>query len=227
MKFGEEERLRTDFEKQIANIEMNALRAQMNPHFIFNCLNSIDRYIITNNTKKASEYLNHFGRLIRLILQNSRSNYVNLKDELEALELYLKLEQMRFRHSFDYEINIPPDINPENYEIPPMLIQPYVENAIWHGLNHKDEKGKVSISISINNDIVTCVIEDDGIGRMASKAMMKAKEIKRQSMGMNITSERMAIINKIHDTNNNVRIIDLYDESNKPKGTQVVLNISL
>lgn len=222
-----EESLQADFEKQIANVEMSALRAQMNPHFIFNCLNSIDRYIIKNDTKKASEYLNNFGRLIRLILQNSRSNYVNLKDELEALELYIKLEQMRFRNSFDYEIHIQPDINPENYEIPPMLIQPYVENAIWHGLNHKKEKGKVSINISVKDDIVICIVEDNGIGRAASKAMMNNKEIKRQSMGMNITSERMAIINKLYATNNHVDIIDLYNSNKKPLGTRVVLNISL
>lgn len=222
-----EESLQAEFEKQIANVEMSALRAQMNPHFIFNCLNSIDRYIIKNDTKKASEYLNNFGRLIRLILQNSRSNYVNLKDELEALELYMKLEQMRFRNSFDYEIHVQHDINPENYEIPPMLIQPYVENAIWHGLNHKKEKGKVMVSICIHNDIVICTVEDNGIGRAASKAMMNNKEIKRQSMGMNITSERMAIINKLYDTYNHVDIIDLYNDQGNPLGTRVILNISL
>ena len=213
--------------RKISELTQANLRQQMNPHFIFNCLNSIDRYIIKNDTKKASEYLNNFGRLIRLILQNSRSDYVNLKDELEALELYIKLEQMRFRNSFDYEINIQPTLNPENYEIPPMLIQPYVENAIWHGLNHKKEKGKVCVNISIKNDVIICTIQDNGIGRAASRAMMNNKEIKRQSMGMSITSERIAIINKLHATNNYVEIIDLYDEDQNPLGTRVLLNISL
>ncbi len=141
----EAEHLRSEFEIQIANVEMNALRAQMNPHFIFNCINSIDRYIISNDMRKASEYLNHFGRLIRLILQNSRANYVNLKDEIEALELYIKLEQMRFHHPFCYQIDISSGLNPENYEIPPMLIQPFVENAIWHGLHPKEGKGAVKV----------------------------------------------------------------------------------
>ena len=131
-----EERLKSEFEKQLSSVEMNALRAQMNPHFLFNCLNSIDSYIIKNETKMASEYLNKFARLVRLILQNSRSNYVNLKDELEALELYMSMESLRFRHKFEYEISIGESIAIENIEIPPMLIQPFVENAIWHGLMH-------------------------------------------------------------------------------------------
>lgn len=222
-----EEQLRSEFELKIANIEMSALRAQMNPHFIFNCLNSIDRYIIRNDTRKASEYLNSFGRLIRLILQNSRADYINLKDEIESLELYIKLEQMRARHSFDYEICVAPDLVPENYEVPPMLLQPFVENAIWHGLSPKKDRGKVKISISKGREVIRCVIEDDGIGREAAQAINDAKQVKRQSMGMHITSERMEIINKMYHTNNRVRIIDLHDEEGKARGTKVVLSIPL
>jgi len=206
---------------------MNALRAQMNPHFIFNCLNSIDRYIISNDMRKASEYLNHFGRLIRLILQNSRANYVNLKDEIEALELYIKLEQMRFHHTFCYQIDISPGLNPENYEIPPMLIQPFVENAIWHGLHPKEGKGAVKVGIRRGDDVITCTVEDDGIGRAAAKAIKDAQPIKRKSMGMHITEERIEIINKLFQTNNKIDIIDLYDEQGKAKGTRVVLHIPI
>ena len=222
-----ESRLAEQFEKQKAELEMSALRAQMNPHFIFNCLNSIESYIIKNDTKKASEYLNRFGRLIRLILQNSRGNYVNLQDELEALNLYIQLEQMRFKNSFSYAIILADSFNPENYEIPPMLIQPYVENAIWHGLNHRENGGEVSIKIQKIDDVFRCIIEDNGIGRVASTKIQDAKKIKRKSMGMDITQERIEIVNKIYNTQNKVEIEDLYNYANKAVGTRVTLFIPL
>ena len=219
--------LKAEFEKKVADLEMRALRAQMNPHFIFNCLNSIDAYIIKNDTRKASEYLNNFSRLVRLILQHSRSAYVNLKDELEALELYLKLEQMRFRNSFEYEILLKNHLTPENYEIPPMLIQPFVENAIWHGLNYKENAGRVTIEIHVEGDLLVCIIEDNGIGREASAAIRASKKVKRKSMGMGITTERIELINNMYQTNNEVEIQDLYDESGNANGTRVVLQIPL
>ncbi|MCB0643223.1 MAG: histidine kinase, partial [Phaeodactylibacter sp.] len=222
-----ESRLKADFENQIATIEMSALRAQMNPHFIFNCLNSIELYIIKNDTQKAAAYLSNFSRLVRLILQNSRSNFVNLKDELEALKLYIKLEQMRFRYSFDYVLDIEPGLDPEDYDIPPMLIQPFIENAIWHGLNQKDEKGKVQISIRNGEEVITCTIEDDGIGRVASERINAAKKVKRKSMGMSITQERIDIINKLYNTNNQVEIQDLYSPEGAPSGTRVIINIPI
>ena len=222
-----ESRLKTEFEKKMANVEMSALRAQMNPHFIFNCLNSIESYIIKSDTKKASQYLNNFSRLIRLILQNSRSNYVNLKDEIESIELYIKMEQMRFRDSFSYEINLAEGMNPENFEIPPMLIQPYIENSIWHGLDHDAKDGKVLIEISKGTDTLICVVEDNGIGRKAAAKIRASKKVKRKSMGMDITAERIEIINKIYDTNNKINIEDLYDSNDNPLGTKVTLHIPL
>lgn len=219
--------LKSEFEKKVADLEMSALRAQMNPHFIFNCLNSIEAYIIRNDTKKASEYLNAFGRLVRLILQNSRSSYINLQEELQSIRLYLELEQMRFKNSFSYEIDLKDNLNPEEYEVPPMLIQPFIENAIWHGLNHRDDGGVVKVEITQQAEVLRCIIEDNGIGRVAAQQMRAAQTVKRQSMGMDITMARIQTINKIYDTNNEVQIEDLYDAEQKATGTRITLNISI
>ncbi|HMU46864.1 MAG TPA: two-component regulator propeller domain-containing protein [Chitinophagaceae bacterium] len=222
------EKLKTQYEKKLANVEMTALLAQMNPHFLFNSLNSIDSYIIKNESGKASEYLNNFARLMRLILQNSRSNYTSLKDEIELLELYMQMESLRFKDKFSYEIKVEEGLDVASIVIPPMLIQPYVENAIWHGLMHKKDGtiGKVKIDISEKNNKLVCVIEDNGIGRE------KAEEIKTQkpgnhkrSMGMQITRDRIDLINKLNNTDTSVQIIDLKDENGNPAGTRVELVI--
>jgi anti-sigma regulatory factor (Ser/Thr protein kinase) len=222
------EKLRTQYEKKLANVEMTALLAQMNPHFLFNSLNSIDSYIIKNESGKASEYLNNFARLMRLILQNSRSNYTSLKDEIEALDLYLQMEGLRFKDKFQYEIKIADGMDICSITIPPMLIQPYVENAIWHGLMHKNEgaAGKVEIIINQNDNKLVCVVQDNGIGRE------KAAEIKAQkpgnhkrSMGMQITKDRIDMINKLYNTNTSVQIFDLKDMDGNSAGTKVVLTI--
>lgn len=223
----QENDLKSTFERRVANTEMKALRAQMNPHFLFNCLNSIESYIIRNDTRKASEYLNRFGRLMRLILQNSRNSYVELSEELELLHLYIQLEQMRFRNRFSYDITLSTDLNPEGYEVPPMLIQPFVENAIWHGLNQRDAGGKVTIHVSKQADSLRCVVEDNGIGRVAAGKLRAAQKIKRKSMGMGITAERIDIINKLYDTHNEVTIEDLYDAKGQAAGTRVILDIPI
>ncbi len=197
----------------------------MNPHFLFNCLNSIDHYIIKNETRKASEYLNSFSRLIRLILQNSRSNYVNLKDELETLSLYMEMESLRFNHRFDYEIRVDPGLDLREIEIPPMLIQPFVENAIWHGLMHKAGKGKVALDISKEGSSLMCAIQDDGIGRQKVAELKRGVSSSKKSMGMNITQDRIDTINKIYETNTAVHIVDLKDEKGEAAGTRVELLI--
>jgi ligand-binding sensor domain-containing protein len=223
------ERLRTEFEKKLANVEMSALLSQMNPHFLFNCLNSIDSYIIRNESTKASEYLNNFARLIRLIFQNSRSNYISLKDELETLDLYLQMESLRFRNKFSYEICVDQEVDPSSIDIPPMLIQPYVENAIWHGLMHKSDatERRVALNISRDNGRLVCVIQDNGIGRE------KAQEIKakrpspngKKSMGMQITKDRIEMINKMYNSTTTVNVIDLKEASGEAAGTRVELTI--
>lgn len=222
-----EELMKTDFEKRLANVEMNALRAQMNPHFIFNCLNSIDYYILKNDMEKASDYLNRFSRLIRLILQNSRSNYVNLKDELEALKLYIEMESLRFDEQFDYEVKVAKGLILEEIEIPPMLLQPYVENAIWHGLMQKNGKGKLDLTITKENGHLQCIIEDNGIGREAAMAIRSKSATRRKSMGMQITEDRIGMINRLYNTDATVNITDMKDNKGTAKGTRVNLEIPL
>lgn len=224
-----QERVRTEFEKKLANVEMSALLAQMNPHFLFNSLNSIDSYIIRNESKKASEYLNNFARLIRLILNNSRSNYINLKDELEALELYLQMESLRFRDKFQYEIIVDKSLDTASVNIPPMLIQPYIENAIWHGLMYKEDGlRKVVLRVEHKDDCLTITVQDNGVGR--AKAMelgARHARKKTQSVGMKITEDRIEIINKLYDANTKVEILDLYDDAGAPAGTKVVLTVPI
>lgn len=222
------EQLRSQYEKKLANVEMSALLAQMNPHFLFNSLNSIDSYIIRNETTKASEYLNNFARLMRLILQNSRSNYISLKDELETLDLYLQMESLRFAGRFEYEIKLPPGIDAASILIPPMLIQPYVENAIWHGLMHKKDgiRGKVELIISKNENNLFCIIEDNGIGRQQAETFRTQHPgHRKRSMGMQITKDRMEMINKLYNTNTSMQIIDLHDDRGNATGTRVELVI--
>lgn len=222
------EQLKSQYEKRLANVEMSALLAQMNPHFLFNSLNSIDSYIIKNESKKASEYLNNFARLMRLILQNSRSNYISLKDELEALHLYLQMEELRFASRFEYEIKVDPAIDTASTMIPPMLMQPYVENAIWHGLMQKKDgrTGKVEIRISKEKESLQCVIEDNGIGRDKAQALREQKTGNhKRSMGMQITKDRIEMINKLYNTDTRMQIVDLKDPEGNASGTRVELLI--
>ena len=222
------EKLKSDYEKKLANVEMTALLAQMNPHFLFNSLNSIDSYIIRNESKKASEYLNNFARLMRLILQNSRSNYISLKDELEALELYLQMESLRFRDKFSFSITVDKNVDSNSIVIPPMLIQPYVENAIWHGLMHKTngEHRKVELYVEKADDNLVCIIKDNGIGRKRAAQLKEQKPTRhKRSMGMQITRDRLEIINKLYNINATVEISDLEDKEGKALGTKVELSI--
>lgn len=217
--------LKSDYEKKVADMELTALRAQMNPHFIFNSLNSIENYIIQNETVKASEYLNGFSRLMRLILQNSRTHLVNLKDEIEALKLYMEMESLRFNHEVAYEVIIDPELDVSDIDIPPMLIQPYVENGIWHGLRHKGGPGKITLSFTRDSGYLKCIIEDNGVGRIKA-ATLASKNPTRKSMAMNITNERLQTINKLYETDASVHIEDLVDEKGEVAGTRVALSIS-
>ena len=224
------QQLKWEYEKKLANVEMTALLSQMNPHFIFNSLNSIDSYIIRNESKQASEYLNNFARLMRLILQNSRSNYISLKDELVALELYLQMESLRFKNKFRYTIEVDEQLDTNTIVMPPMLIQPYVENAIWHGLMTKTngEEGKVELGIHRNNDNLLCIISDNGIGRKRA-AELKEKKVTnhKRSMGMQITQDRIEIINKLYNLNTSVHIYDMQNEKGEATGTRVELTIPI
>ena len=218
----------TAFEYKIAETEMTALRAQMNPHFIFNCLNSIKLYTLENDSQTASEYLTKFSQLIRLVLENSRSEKVTLQKELETLKLYIELEAMRFKNKVNYKINVVPHIDQQYIEIPPLLLQPYVENAIWHGLMHKEEGGNILIEISQPEEYLLHIeITDDGIGREMAREHKSKSATRQKSFGLKMTSERLEAINHIYKTNTEVKIVDLVDAHGNAAGTKVIIEIPL
>lgn len=220
-----EEKLKSNYQKKISELETKALRAQMNPHFIFNCLNSINSFILRNDTDVASEYLTKFSRLIRLVLDNSRTSIISLSSELECLKLFIEMEEMRFADKFEYSIHVDEKINAETIKVPPLILQPYVENSIWHGLLHKNEKGKLKIEISEQKGYIICVIEDNGIGREAAREAKSKSSGHRKSHGMGITSQRVIEWNL--DNEAAVNISDLYDEEKKAAGTRVEIKLKI
>jgi len=222
----DKELLRINHERQIAAMEMKTLRAQMNPHFIFNSLNSINTFILKSDEENASEYLNKFSRLVRLILDNSRNDWVMLENELKALELYIELESIRFENKFSYDIIIDPAVSAAAVLVPPLIIQPYVENAIWHGLMHRKESGgMIKLRIWKENDNLLLQVEDNGVGRVAAEKLKGKKSELHRSHGMKITEERLDIVNDIYHVNATVKVTDLYDEHQEGSGTIVLLTI--
>ena len=220
------EKRKTELNKKIANIESQALRAQMNPHFIFNTLSSIQHYISNNDTDAALKYLSKFAKLMRKIMDNSKQQMISVAEELNALELYLELETMRFDKKFIHTITIDKEIDQAYDRIPSMLIQPYVENAIIHGLLPLQGNGKISITMEKQNDTILCTIEDNGIGREKSMEFKKNRVQQHKSMGMSITKERLDILNSSLNSNINAEIIDIF-ENGKASGTKVRLIIPL
>ena len=219
------ERTQAILQHKTVELEMQALRAQMNPHFIFNCLSSINRFILKNESEAASDYLTKFSRLIRMVLLNSKQTFISLQDELETLRLYLEMERLRFPNAFDYNISFVNEIDPESIFIPPLLLQPFAENAIWHGLMHKQGHGHLDIELSLQEKILTCIITDNGIGRSKADSIKSKSTEKQKSMGLQITTERLALLN--HDSNAKTffTIQDLTNDSGTPSGTQVILKI--
>jgi hypothetical protein len=209
--------------------ELKALRSQINPHFIFNCLNAVKSLVLQNQNDAASAYVTKFSRLVRLVLENSRSEWITLEQELETLTLYLDIEQMRFNNRFQYWINLENDVDTEGVKLPPMLIQPYVENAIWHGLMHKEGDGNVTISIlEKSNNQLTINILDDGIGRKKAMELKSKTATQRKSFGMEISADRIHIINQIYKTNAQVTVYDLTDEqTGEATGTRVELVLTV
>lgn len=220
--------LEVGFEGQLAEVQMGALRAQMNPHFIFNCLNSIQLYTASNDAAKASDYLNRFSQLIRLVLENSRSKQVTLSNELEALRLYLEMEAMRFKDKLRFTIDVNASLDTDLIEIPPLLLQPYVENAIWHGLMHKPEGGLVQVKVEpMQEDCLRITITDDGIGRARATQLKSLSATRHKSFGMKVTGERISLINRLYQTHTRVQVYDLTDAAGSPAGTEVVLEIPI
>jgi sensor histidine kinase YesM len=221
----ESEKTKVDLERQTAELEMRALRAQMNPHFIFNSLNSINMFILENNRLQASAYLAKFSKLVRLILQNSREALIPLEMELEALQLYLELESLRFDHKFEFKIRVADEVETAALKVPPLIIQPFAENAIWHGLMHKEETGHLKIDISKENDLLLCKISDNGIGRKKAAELKSKSAASHKSMGMTITADRIAMLRLQNDTS--ITVNDLVLADGNGCGTEVLLKIPI
>ncbi len=223
----EGERAKSALQQRAKELEIQALRSQMNPHFIFNCLNAINRFILGHETEAASDYLTKFSRLMRMIMNHSRHSYISLADEIEVLRLYLDMERLRFKDAFDYRIDVEEELDTDEVRIPPLLVQPFVENAVWHGLMHKEERGSLSIRIRVKDDLLTCIVRDNGVGRRRA-GMLKSKSAeKHKSMGLQITAERMALLTGPGEPQPFFQIEDLYDETGDPAGTQVTLTIKI
>ncbi|NOY50200.1 MAG: tetratricopeptide repeat protein [Chlorobi bacterium] len=215
---------KADMEKQKVLIEQRLLRTQMNPHFIFNSLNSINNFIGGNDAAQAQKYLSKFARLMRLILENSRKSTVSLDKEIASLELNLELEQLRFDNNFDFEINIDDNIEPEDIYLSPMLIQPFVENAVKHGLKKNEKGGFVSLKFYIKDELLYCEITDNGIGRKAAAGKGLHRN-RHQSLGTQVTNERLAILKQDYGKESGYEIIDLEDENSNAIGTKVIVRI--
>jgi tetratricopeptide (TPR) repeat protein len=210
---------------KVANqlLALKSLRSQMNPHFIFNALNSVNHFIAQQDERTANKFLSEFSQLMRLVLENSQEDFIPFYKEQEILSLYLKLEHYRFRDKFDYQINIDEEINAESIEVPPMLIQPYIENAVWHGLRYKKEKGTLNLNIHQEPENLVIEIIDDGIGRKQSNAIKTENQKKHNSTGLKNIEERLNIINKVYKSNYGVVIHDLDEGS----GTHVRITLPL
>ncbi|RPE14164.1 hypothetical protein EGT74_11850 [Chitinophaga lutea] len=214
---------RAAFREELAQLEMKALRAQMNPHFIFNALNSIQTFMMKNQTEQALAYLSRFARLIRNVLDTSQLNNISITREGSMLENYLELEKLRLDNKFDYRIDVDPALDSDFVEIPAMVLQPFVENAIWHGLLHKEEKGLLHIAFIRENGQIHVVIEDDGIGRDAATIIKQQSHPAHVSRGLQITKDRLQIYNSRFNLDASFDIEDLRDAAGKPSGTRVNL----
>ncbi len=217
--------------KKFAELELKALQAQMNPHFVFNALHAIQDYVFQKDARTANRYIVKFSRLMRLFLESSKEKYIILSDEISMLNLYVEMEQLRFEGLFDFELNLASDIEANNIEIPSMLLQPFLENAINHGLVHKkgEEKGKLTVDVFTIEDrqMLKCVIADNGIGRQRA-AQIREKSFKSyKSRGMQIVEERQKILNYIEGSEIEIQIIDLKNMDGEAIGTRVEICIPL
>jgi hypothetical protein len=214
--------------RRIAEIELKALRAQMNPHFIFNCIASIQHFILKNDADSANKYLSKFSKLIRQVLINSTQEYISMDIEIQTLELYIELERMRFQSKFNYQFMIDSELDTTDIFMPPLILQPYVENAIWHGLMHLEGKtGELLFKIEKSGTFLKCTIEDNGIGRNRSLEIKGKTNSKHRSVGLSITKERLENINSIYQSNLTVEFIDKIDSKGEGTGTIVELFIPL
>ena len=212
-------------QREMVELEQKALRLQMNPHFIFNVMNSIQDYILKNDARSAQRYLTKFAKLVRSILDNSVEGEVMLEEELKANELYVELEQQRFEEKFAFVLDVAADVDSNSLLIPSMIIQPFLENAIKHGIRHLKGTGKLLLKVTRDDDTVFILIEDNGIGRRAAAEINKMNANDHISYGSLITSRRVEAYNNAHNTSIQLVVTDLYDLYGKPAGTRVELLI--
>lgn len=224
---AEQKQRESEFERKLSDAALHSLRSQMNPHFIFNCLNSIKLYAVENNQDAATGYLGKFSRLMRLVLENSKSDRISLQQEIETLQLYMEMEAMRFKEKLHYDINIADNVDTDYIEIPPMLIQPYIENAIWHGLMPKENGGTIAVSFNCQDNNLKIIVTDNGVGRAKSTELKSKSATAHKSFGMSITHERIELINQMYKTNIAVVVHDLYDGQGTAQGTEVVIDIPI
>jgi len=207
--------------RQFKMFQMTALRSQMNPHFIFNSLNSVQDYVLRDDKIGANKYISNFSKLMRYILNASDKEFINLKKELDSLKVYLSIESMRFDNMINYKIEISKNLNPEKFMIPTMLLQPYIENAINHGLKHVKGEKKLYLRIRKYEAGLAIEIEDNGIGRVRSNVIKLLNKGKHESKATMINQKRIELLNKYHQKENKVTFKDIYDSNNKPNGTKV------
>ncbi|MBP6721115.1 MAG: histidine kinase, partial [Bacteroidia bacterium] len=223
----ENERRLKELQSMVSETRQLALRAQMNPHFIFNCLNSINSFILDNDQETASRYLIKFAKLIRLILENSNSKLIPLQSELDALKLYIEMEALRFEPKFSWQIDVDEEVAAHHVMVPPLILQPFVENAIWHGLLHKSGPGNLTVAVTQPENTLTCTITDNGVGREASRQNKAASLNQKQSLGLKLTQERLALMHEQEQKKFKVEIFDLHDKEGNALGTQVVIEMEL
>ncbi|MCT4614869.1 MAG: histidine kinase [Marinifilaceae bacterium] len=222
-----EMRKKMEATKRINYYHQQALAAQINPHFIFNSLNSIQNYIIKNDQKKSREYLSKFGVLMRKVLYNSQSAIISLDEELKALDLYIGMELIRFRNNFKYVLQVDEDVDLNQIKLPPMILQPIVENAIHHGLMPKEENRKLEINIRKLLSNVEIIITDNGIGRLKSQELKRISKTKNNSLGIKITENRIKLFSEMYKSEMYFEIIDMIDSNNIAIGTSIKLTIKL
>jgi hypothetical protein len=198
--------------KQVTELELRTLQLQMNPHFVFNALNAVQSFILTRDSISANNYLSKFANLIRLFLDSSRSKYITLSDEIKLLSLYVEMEKLRFENKFDFHFKIAPDVN-QFVDIPTMILQPFIENAINHGLRYKVEKGNLYVKFYNQGKFLVCKIEDDGVGRERAKQIQAKSRKGYESQGLKITAERLRTFNMIADSDIRFSITDRIDAS--------------
>jgi len=219
-----EEQLKTQYQLQMIELEAKALRAQMNPHFIFNCLNSIKSLMQENEMDKGVQYLTTFSKLIRTLFNNADKKEISLHDELETCKLYLELEAMRFDSKFSYSVNIADNIDIKSIYVPALIVQPFIENAIWHGIVPKKIGGHVDISVCRYDRGISVTIDDDGIGREASMKMKSGTGMTHQSRGIHLTQSRLQLNNLLKQMTAQLNVLDKKNEGSIPAGTKVIIS---